>query len=277
MFTNDDRSGRFLRDIGRPPIGARVAAMALVFVVACSSKDASLSGTGGGSASGGHPGGTGGDSGSGGADSGGGHQGATGGAPGSGGSGAGGRGGVTGSGRGGRGGNGGVKGSGGAPGTGGHDISPVVCGNTMCQLTYQCCIACDGSHACAPTCTSPVCPDAGAGGGGGSGPADAGQMDAASDAASSLGCGTMTCGPQEVCVTPPGPGTCVMPDGGQCPTGTSLSGSCCLPSLVPSCVAIDRPCNGPTVTCACFSVDPCGSGLCVGASFQGHNVICRGA
>lgn len=274
MFTYDDRSGRVPREICRTPIGAGVAAMALVFVLACSSKDSSGSGAGGSSASGGHPGGTGGDSGSGGSDSGGGHQGATGGAPGSGGSGTGGRGGITGNGGGG---SGGVKGTGGAPGTGGHDISPVICGNGMCQLTFQCCIACDGSRACAPTCTSPVCPDAGAGGSGGMGPVDAAQTDAHSDAPGSLSCGTMTCGPQEACVHPPGPGTCLMPDGGQCPTGTSLSGSCCLPPLTPSCVAIDRPCSGPTVTCACFSVNPCGSQICAAASFQGRDVMCHGA
>ena len=267
MFTCDGRCYRVRPELRWPRIGAGLAAMALVSVLACSSKDASGSGGGGSSASGGRTAGTGGDSGSGGADSGGGR----GDAPGTGGSSTGGRGGVTG---GGGGGSGGMKGTGGAMGTGGHDISPVICGTGMCQLTYECCIACDGSRACAPTCTSPICPDAGVGG---SGPVDAAQTDADSDGAGSLRCGTMTCGPQEACVTPPGPGTCVMPDGGRCPTGTSLSGSCCLPPLDPSCVAIDRTCSGPTVTCACFSVDPCGSGLCIGASFQGRNVMCHGA
>lgn len=272
MFTYDERSGR---EFPRPPIGAGVVAMVLMFVLACSSKDSPGTGTGGSSASGGHKGGTGGESASGGADSGGGHQGETGGALGSGGSGTGGRGGIIGSG-GGSGGSGGVKGSGGAIGTGGHEISPVICGNAMCPLSFQCCIACDGSRACAPACTSPVCPDAGSGGSGGRSPVDASTTDAESDAPGSLRCGTMTCGPQEACVTPPGPGTCAMPDGGHCPTGTSLSGSCCLPPLDPSCVAIDRSCSGPTVTWACFSVSPCGSQVCIGASFQGRNVMCHG-
>jgi hypothetical protein len=253
-----------------PRIGARLAALALVSVLACSSKESSGSGSGGGSASGGHTGGSGGDSGSGGADSGGGQKGATGGVTGTGGSGTGGSGGITGS-------DGGMRGTGGVRGTGGSEISPVSCGNVMCAFGYQCCFACDGSRGCASTCTSPVCPDAGAGGSGGTGPVDAAQTDAEIDAAGWLRCGTMTCGPQEACVTPPGPGNCLMPDGGLCPTGTSLSGSCCLPPLDPSCVAIDRPCSGPTVTCACFSVNPCGSQLCAGASFQERNVMCHGA
>jgi hypothetical protein len=117
----------------------------------------------------------------------------------------------------------------------------------------------------------------GSGGSGGMDPADAAPTDAESDASGSLRCGTMTCGPREACVHPPGPGTCLMPDGGQCPMGTSLLGGCCLPPLDPSCVAIDRPCTGPTATCACFSVNPCGSQLCVGASFQGRDVMCHGA
>ena len=272
MSTYDNGNRRPLPEFQRPPIGAGIAAMTLVLLLACGSKGSSGGGAGGSSASGGHAGGTGGDSGSGGADSGtgggdagGGHPGATGGAPGTGGAAAGGRGGVTGS------------GGSGSGGTGGRDISPVVCGSTMCPLTYQCCNTCDGARACAPTCTLPVCPDAGAGGSGGIGPQDASQTDAESDAPGSLRCGTMTCGPQEACVTPPGPGTCLMPDAGRCPTGTSLSGSCCLPPLDPSCVAIDRPCSGPTVTCACFSVDPCGSQRCAAASLQGRNVMCHGA
>ena len=129
----------------------------------------------------------------------------------------------------------------------------------------------------APSCSTLICIDAGAGGNGGTGPADAGQSDAANDASGALACGTMTCGPQEACVHPPGPGTCLMPDAGQCPSGTSLSGGCCLPPLIPSCVAIDRPCSGSTVTCACFSVNPCAPQLCAAASFQGRVVMCHGA
>jgi hypothetical protein len=259
MHACDDGSSRGSRSRVLS-IGRFGVSLALLVVVACGSKASSGSGTGGSSGTGG-----GSDAGSGGADSDGGHQGATGGLPGTGGANAGGRGGVSG-------GSGGMNGTGGAPGTGGHDISPVSCGNGMCPLTFQCCVSCDGSYACAATCTSPVCTDAGAGGDGG---ADAGQVDANSDGA--LRCGSMTCGPQEACVHPPGPGTCLMPDAGQCPSGTSVSGNCCLPPLDPRCVALDRPCSGPTVTCACFSVDPCGSQLCAAASFDGRVVMCHGA
>ena len=69
----------------------------------------------------------------------------------------------------------------------------------------------------------------------------------------------------------------MMPDAGHCPSGTSLSGNCCVPPLDPKCVAIDRPCSGPTITCACFSVDPCGTQLCAAASFDGRVVMCHGA
>ena len=251
MFTRDDRRDPMRPEVRRSPLADGLAAMAMVLVLACSSNNSSGTGAGGGSAPGGHAGGAGGDSGSGG-------------------SGAGGRGGGTGNGGGG---SGGLTGTGGVLGTGGHDISPVVCGNALCPLTYHCCIGCNGAPACAPACTGFVCPDAGAGGSGGTGPADAAQP----DAAGSLACGTMTCGLQQACVHPPGPGTCLMPDGGQCPSGTSLSGGCCLPPLIPSCVAIDRPCSGPTVTCACFSVNPCSPQLCAGASFQGRVVMCHGA
>src|SRR3954452_18254476 len=174
---------------------------------------------------------------------------------------------------GGAGGSGGVTGTGGILRTRGHDIPPDVSENRYCPWTYNCCVGCNGVPACAPACTGFVCPDAGAGGNGGTGPADAGQP----DAAGSLACGTMTCGPQQACVHPPGPGTCLMPDGGQCPSGTSLSSGCCLPPLIPSCVAIDRPCSGATVTCACFSVNPCSPQLCAGASFQSRVVMCHGA
>jgi len=273
MSARDDRDRRGLNERRTAPVTAGMALMVLGLVAACNSSSSGAR-TDGGAASGGYSGGTGGDPGSGGAEPTGGHQGATGGVPGSGGSGTGGRGGGAGTGSGG---GGGLDGAGGYPGTGGHDISPVPCGSTMCPLTFVCCDACDGARTCSPTCTPPTCPDGGAGGGGGMSAVDAGQTDAQSDAAGSLPCGTMTCGPQEACVTPPGPGTCLMPDGGQCPVGTSLTGGCCLPRLDPSCVAIDRPCNASAVTCACFSKDPCGSSLCAAATIQGRNVMCHGA
>jgi hypothetical protein len=40
---------------------------------------------------------------------------------------------------------------------------------------------------------------------------------------------------------------------------------------------IDRPCSGATVTCACFSTNPCAPQLCSGATFQGRIVTCHGA
>jgi hypothetical protein len=163
----------------------------------------------------------------------------------------------------GAGGHGGMIGSGGALGIGGHDISPVICGTTTCALGSQCCVGCNGARSCAPACTSPVCPvDAGGG-----------------DASGAIPCGTTTCAANEACVHPPGPGTCLMPtpDGGQCPNGTSLQGSCCLPPDHPSCVRIDGPCSGPTLSCACFSVDPCGAQSCAAAIFRGRDVTCLGA
>jgi hypothetical protein len=255
MFTCNDRRGPLPRVFRCSSLGAGVVGTALILVLACSSNDAAGTGAGGSSASGGHAGGTGGDAGGGGSV-------------------AAGRGGVSGKGGGG---SGGVTGAGGIVGVGGHDISPVLCGNGFCPLTFQCCVGCNGAPTCAPSCAGFACTDAGAGGNGGAGPADAAEPDAANDASAALACGTMTCGPQEACVHPPGPGTCLMPDGGQCPSGTSLMGGCCLPPLIPSCVAIDRPCSGPTVTCACFSTNPCGSQLCAGASFQGRVVMCHGA
>jgi hypothetical protein len=255
MDTCDDRRDRMPQELWRPPFVVAVAATALVFVLACSSNDAAATGAGGSSGSGGRAGGTGGDSGGGG-------------------SGTAGRGGVTGNAGGG---SGGVTGAGGVLGAGGYEIFPVICGNGICLLTYQCCVGCNGASTCAPSCAGFVCTDAGAGGNGGAGPADAAEPDAANDASGALACGTMTCGPQEACVHPPGPGTCLMPDGGQCPSGTSLMAGCCLPPLIPSCVAIDRACSGPTVTCACFSTDPCGSQRCAAASIQGRVVMCHGA
>ena len=48
----------------------------------------------------------------------------------------------------------------------------------------------------------------------------------------------------------------------------------------PACVTIDRPCSGTTVTCSCFSVDPCDAHLtnaCAASLIQGRDIECHGA
>lgn len=209
----------------------------------------------------------------------------------------------------------GGTGAAGMPGTGGHDIAPVICGTATCPLGDQCCHGCNGSMTCGTSCPFvPVCPaDAGADSGadpdGGAtmlcggkvcgtgttccGPPSCGfcrndqmgvpcqllcpALDAGADVAmGSIACGAGSCGPQEACVHPPRGGTCLMPEAGVCPTGTSLEGGCCLPPDSPRCVPIDRACSGPTVTCACFSRDPCNAG-CSGARITGHDIVCVGA
>jgi len=96
----------------------------------------------------------------------------------------------------------------------------------------------------------------------------------------SIPCGTTTCGPDQACVHPPKGGTCLLPDAGQCPSGTSAMGNppCCLAPDNPACVTIDRPCSGAIVSCSCFSVDPCDAHLtnaCAGAMIQGRDIACR--
>lgn len=98
----------------------------------------------------------------------------------------------------------------------------------------------------------------------------------------SIPCGMTTCGPQQACVHPPVGGACLMPDAGQCPAGTSPMGSppCCLPPDNPTCVTIDRPCNAATVSCSCFTVDPCNAHLtnaCAASTIVGRDIQCRGA
>lgn len=197
-------------------------------------------------------------------------------------------------------------------GSGGHDIGPIVCGSTMCSFGLQCCHGCDGSTSCGGACPAPVCPtDAGAdaGGDGGvavscggavcgaddfcCGPPSCGfcanklsgvhcvatcpAVDGSTDApAGTITCGTGSCGPLEACVHPPRGGTCVMPDAGVCPPGTSAVNGCCYPPDDPRCVSIDVACSGPTLTCGCFSKDPCGSG-CGGALINGRDIACAGA
>jgi hypothetical protein len=89
-------------------------------------------------------------------------------------------------------------------------------------------------------------------------------------------CGQMTCGASQACVHPSPGGTCNMPDGGVCPTGTILSGSCCIPPDNPTCVTIDGTC-GASLTCSCFSKNPCTVGACVDAQIQGRDVSCVSA
>lgn len=221
----------------------------------------------------------------------------------------GGSGGATASGGAGAGGGGGMGGIiGQVSGTGGHDIAPVMCGATFCQLGSQCCKTCDGGMTCAASCSTLVCPaDAGADTSDGApvvcagvtcgadelccGPPSCGTcrsifsgancaplcpaLDGGADSGS-IACGTGSCGPLEACVHPPRGGSCTMPDAGMCPSGTVLQGGCCWPPDAPKCVPIDRACNGPTVTCACFSKDPCGAG-CGSALITGHDVACAGA
>lgn len=96
----------------------------------------------------------------------------------------------------------------------------------------------------------------------------------------SIPCGKTTCGPQQACVHPPVGGNCLMPDAGQCPAGTSAMGNCCLPPDNPSCVTIDLACSSPTVSCSCFSVDPCNAHLtnpCAASTIVGRDIQCRGA
>ena len=205
------------------------------------------------------------------------------------------------------GGHGGMAGTNGqVNGTGGHEIGPALCGDTTCALGSQCCKACDGSMTCAGSCAAVVCPaDAGADASDGPpvvcagvtcgadqfccGPPSCGAcrsifsgancaslcpaLDGGADAGS-IACGTGSCGPLEACVHPAQGGTCTMPDAGVCPPGTTVRNGCCLPPDAPKCVAIDRACNGPTLTCACFSKDPCGID-CGGAFITGHDVVCR--
>jgi len=143
-------------------------------------------------------------------------------------------------------------------GTGGHDIAPVMCGTSTCPLGSQCCHACDGTMTCAGSCAGFVCP-----------------ADAGTDA-SAIPCGGGSCGPLEACVHPPRGGTCNMPEAGGCPADTILQGGCCWPPDAPACVTIDRACNAPTVTCGCFSKDPCGGG-CASALITGRDIACSGA
>jgi len=207
------------------------------------------------------------------------------------------------------GGRGGVTGSGGqVSGTGGHDIAPVMCGINLCALGSQCCKACDGSMVCAGSCAAVACPaDAGADASDGApvvcagitcgadefccGPPSCGTcrsilsgancaplcpaLDGGADGGS-IACGNGSCGPLEACVHPSRGGACTMPDAGVCPSGTTLQGGCCWPPDAPKCVAIDRACNGPTLTCACFSKDPCGVG-CGSSAITGRDLACAGA
>jgi hypothetical protein len=207
------------------------------------------------------------------------------------------------------GGRGGMAGAGAqVGGTGGQEIAPVPCGLSMCAFGLRCCVGCDGSMTCAGACTGIVCPtDAGADAGppvscggrtcgtdelccgppscgtctnmlsGAHCPSVCGALDGGADAAAGwIPCGAGSCGPLEACVHPPRGGTCTMPDAGVCPVGTTVQGGCCLPPDDPKCVTIDRACDGPTVTCACFSKDPCGAG-CGSASITGRDVACAGA
>lgn len=255
----------------------RLAMVALTLVAsACGGKAANGRGSGG-AGPGGHAGqGTGGD-GSGGNGPGG-HAGQGTGGEGSGGNGldgGGGRGaggdGLAGHGPGGRGmgGHGGVGGApvdAGVPDGPGSDVlvdaeapevSGEVCGTTRCQAGYPCC-RCFG-YSCSlirGQCPAINCP--------------------------AIPCGTTMCTPgAEACVHPSRGGTCTMPDAGQCPAGTAPESSggvtCCLPPDKPKCIAIDRPCDGPGISCSCFSVDPCGSSTnaCGGALIEGGDIKCR--
>jgi hypothetical protein len=145
-----------------------------------------------------------------------------------------------------------------APDGSAPEVLGEVCGTTRCQAGYPCC-ACYG-FSC--SLIRGQCP---------------------SIACEPIPCGAKTCTPgSEACVHPPRGGTCTMPDAGQCPPGTGPESSggvtCCLPPDNPRCVAIDRPCDGPGVSCACFSVDPCGSPAkaCTGALIRGGDIQCRG-
>ena len=260
---------------GGPMIGrARLGTGLLIGMAAlsCTSKGSSSSSHDGASdlpaASGGvgvASGGTNASGGSGGASSSGGSVGSgSGGAvlPGTGGRG--GTGGFTGSGTGGGGaGSGGMlaggTGGGGRAGAGGS--APVQCAGQTCGTDEACC----GPSSCG-VCKNkfegglcpPLCP----------------ALDAGVDApAGSIACGSGSCGPLEACVHPPGGGTCLMPDAGACPSGTSVQGGCCLPPDNPRCVSLDQACSGPTVTCACFSRDPCGGG-CASAAITGRDIAC---
>jgi hypothetical protein len=149
-----------------------------------------------------------------------------------------------------------------------NDAPRSVCGGQQCAAaTTACCSNCQGGFSCSligAFCPAVQCPP----------PAPDGGSDASG---APLVCGTVTCGAQQACVHPAAGGTCVMPDAGLCPAGTSNMLGCCVPPDHPSCVTIDRPCNTSSVTCGCFSVDPCdpSSNACPGALIQGRDIRCR--
>lgn len=146
------------------------------------------------------------------------------------------------------------------------DAPGSICGGQRCaSANTACCSNCQGGFSCSligAFCPAVQCrpvdggPDVGGG---------------------TLPCGTETCGVQQSCVHPAPGGTCVMPDAGQCPAGTSIMSGCCFPPDHPRCVSLDGPCNSAAVSCSCFSTDPCGpsSNACTGAIIQGRDVRCR--
>jgi hypothetical protein len=87
-------------------------------------------------------------------------------------------------------------------------------------------------------------------------PADAGPADTGppADSGGSAACGTTTCAAGDVCVRRLRQGgACVLPDdGGACPAGAELSGSCCFNPPTYSCAPRPAAC-GSAVTCGCAS------------------------
>ena len=155
--------------------------------------------------------------------------------------------------------------------TNARDVLGNLCGTQRCAApNTACCDNCNGGVSCSvigPFCPAVQCPPL---------PVDAG-TDANGGA---IACGATTCNVQQACVHPPQGGTCLMPDAGQCPAGTSVISGCCLPPDNPSCVVIDRPCSGTTLSCSCFTVDPCDKNLtnaCASSLIRGRDIQCHGA
>jgi len=95
---------------------------------------------------------------------------------------------------------------------------------------------------------------------------DGGPPDVVGDAGGGP-CGTTSCNPGEMCVqTTTSGGACFAPsDGGACPPGTVMQGSCCVNmSTTSACQPIPAACGG-SPSCACAST-ACGGCLCQGTT-----------
>ena len=110
-------------------------------------------------------------------------------------------------------------------------------------------------------------------------------VDGAGDSGSGIPCGIgLTCSGTDICVTLSlcgGPVNCQdVPDGGQCPPGSTLNSSCPTgrPGCIPDCPGPSYRCAprpaacGAALSCACVSAEVCPAN-CISA--QGRNVSCN--